>query len=468
MDSSLGAGFQTFNSKLGYLLFFGSYTPGGISNNWGIYNVATQKFYPCNFDYSVMTAHVASDGVGVDWVNLRAFFISDWVPPTTISGIHVVDLTTGTETAQANGTQISNGSGDSGWSTGAHVSADGYLWLWSFEANYSPWLQIEPNLLVQAAKIGMSNSFGPVEGSTPLPNSIVPFGFYGQCGVFSAGLFESLNILDETGFTNIEAATCPDTYTRVCGWTTVTSDTYLSSAGFTNSAIENKSDLTVDNLDIQGVFDDASITLEDLRAGAFDYADIYIFMVNWQNLGQGILKMRRGKLGEVTSSPQGWFTVELRGMTQLLQQQIVELYGPECRADLFDSRCALNAADYQATGHVVGVPTPTTITISIDTTPAHYVASDIWFQYGVINFTSGQNNGKTLEIKQWSHTLNLVTLYVTTGYPVAINDTFNILPGCDKTQPTCKTVFANLLNFRGEPFIPGNDAAFIYPDLGSG
>ena len=35
-------------------------------------------------------------------------------------------------------------------------------------------------------------------------------------------------------------------------------------------------------------------------------------------------------------------------------------------------------------------------------------------------------------------------------------------PACDKRFATCKAKFANALNFRGFPHLPGNDAAYGY------
>ena len=42
--------------------------------------------------------------------------------------------------------------------------------------------------------------------------------------------------------------------------------------------------------------------------------------------------------------------------------------------------------------------------------------------------------------------------------PYMLGDTYTIVAGCDKTAATCKARYANLVNFRGEPFIPGTDA----------
>ncbi len=115
--------------------------------------------------------------------------------------------------------------------------------------------------------------------------------------------------------------------------------TYTASTGYSRTAISNEASLSVDNLDVEGVFDSAAITEEDLRAGLFDQAEVRIFLVNWADPAMGILRLRRGWFGEVTLSEQGMFRTELRGMTQTLQQRVGALYSPECRADLGDMRC---------------------------------------------------------------------------------------------------------------------------------
>lgn len=116
-------------------------------------------------------------------------------------------------------------------------------------------------------------------------------------------------------------------------------DTYLASTGYSRTAIENDATLGVDNLDVKGFLDSETITVEDLRAGKFDYAQVRIFLVNWEDLSQGILKLRRGWLGEVLTTDTGLFNSELRGLAQTLSQNIGQVYSPECRADLGDDQC---------------------------------------------------------------------------------------------------------------------------------
>lgn len=120
-----------------------------------------------------------------------------------------------------------------------------------------------------------------------------------------------------------------------------TSDTYKASSSYNRSAIKNDDTLAVDNLDLTGVLDANDVDEVDLRRGLFDYASVEIFFVNWDDLAQGALKIRKGRLGEVTITANGLFFAELRGLTQAYSRRIGELYTPECRVDLGDSRCKI-------------------------------------------------------------------------------------------------------------------------------
>jgi len=118
-------------------------------------------------------------------------------------------------------------------------------------------------------------------------------------------------------------------------------ETYLAAVGYERSAIASGAELAVDETELLGLLDAASIDADELRAGLWDYAEVRIFAVNWADLTQGELKLRRGRLGEVIARDDGSFRAELRGLAQPLQATIGGLYQPECRADLGDVRCGL-------------------------------------------------------------------------------------------------------------------------------
>src|SRR5919109_5138794 len=119
-------------------------------------------------------------------------------------------------------------------------------------------------------------------------------------------------------------------------------DTYRADAGFERTAIRSDAGFAVDNLDLVGVSAEGGIVEDEVRAGLFDGAEIRVAFVNWQDPdGHGEIKLRRGTLGETRLTPQGYFHAELRGLAQPLAQSTLQLWSPECRADLGDARCTV-------------------------------------------------------------------------------------------------------------------------------
>jgi uncharacterized phage protein (TIGR02218 family) len=47
-------------------------------------------------------------------------------------------------------------------------------------------------------------------------------------------------------------------------------------------------------------------------------------------------------------------------------------------------------------------------------------------------------------------------------FAVAVGDRAEVIEGCDKTIATCAARFANAVNFRGEPYLPGIDLLTRY------
>jgi len=101
-------------------------------------------------------------------------------------------------------------------------------------------------------------------------------------------------------------------------------------------------------------------------------------------------------------------------------------------------------------------------------------AVDDWFNLGVITFESGPNAPQSFEIKDWVQSSSQITLFVPLPEIPGVGNAFRIVPGCDKRRTTCRNKFAlagttnyangNVINFRGEPDLPGQDAVLQYPD----
>ncbi len=225
---------------------------------------------------------------------------------------------------------------------------------------------------------------------------------------------------------------------------------YKAASGFTPSAIQNTSSLSVDNLDVEGLLTSGNITEEDIMAGRYDFAEIEIFLVNYNDISQGKLRLRRGWLGEVSMVKQQ-FIAEVRGLTQRLSQVIGELYSPSCRASFADSRCTINPSLYTVSGSVSSAIS------NLEFKDSSRTEAGGLYNFGKITFTSGANNGLSMEVKEFINGGHII-LVLPMPYNIAAGDNYNMTQGCDKTLSTCANQYNNVYNFRGEPHVPGLDS----------
>lgn len=224
--------------------------------------------------------------------------------------------------------------------------------------------------------------------------------------------------------------------------------TYEAGAGMTGSAVKASDRLDVDNFECLGLFDSARITAADLEAGLWDFATVKSFLVNHQSVGDGIIKLPgRGELGEVTLRDHT-FTAEFRGLSDHLNQAYADHYSPLCRAEFADSACGLNPATYTVSGTVTAVTDRRRFNDSARTEANDY------FTYGLLTFTSGDNDGYSMEVKDYTLSGGAFELVQALPFPIQIGDGYDVIAGCDKRFVTCKA-FGNSLNFRGEPHVPG-------------
>lgn len=231
---------------------------------------------------------------------------------------------------------------------------------------------------------------------------------------------------------------------------TVGGVTYKAATGYTPTAIQTTGGLSVDNLDVQAFFDSAAITEADIMAGKWDHAEVRVFRVNYLSLGDGIEKLRRGWLGEVSIGDAS-FVAELRGLTQILQQPIGRLVMPSCDADLGDSRCKVNLAPLTVTGTVTAVASNRQFTDSSRAEAAGY------FNFGKLTWTGGANAGYAMEVDLHSSG-GVLKLKLPMPYAISVGDTYSLYPGCGKRfNEDCGTKFNNKPNFRGFPHLPGRD-----------
>jgi uncharacterized phage protein (TIGR02218 family) len=256
--------------------------------------------------------------------------------------------------------------------------------------------------------------------------------------------------------------------------------TYHAATGFSPSATEGGSDLSVDNLEVTAFLDSTAINDADIRAGLYNFATIEIRQVNWADLTMGDMKIRKGSLGQV-SLGNGVFHAEIRGLTHFLSLAVGTTFGPACRADLGDNKCKVDLSKMIQNGSVASSTsqqqfTPNGGLTKIGTPTPTAPAPAKWFNDGVLVWTSGLNNTYRMEVTNWDGTV--IKLFEPMPRPIQAGDTFTIEPGCNKGSD-CNSKFVsiqlldgsftgsngNIANKRSEDFIPGQDAILNYPDI---
>jgi uncharacterized phage protein (TIGR02218 family) len=211
--------------------------------------------------------------------------------------------------------------------------------------------------------------------------------------------------------------------------------------------------------EVSGALVSAGIAEDDLAAGLYDDASVETWLVNWAAPDERLL-LDVAAIGEIRRAD-GAFVAEPRGIMHRLDEERGRLYRATCSADLGDAKCGVNLADPAFTAMAAVVRTDGTLGLAAELSGF----ADGWFTGGSLTWFAGQNAGLVAEIK--AHRLiggeAEFDLWQRAARPVAVGDTFRVTAGCDKRLATCRDKFANVLNFRGFPHMPGNDFVIRLP-----
>lgn len=161
----------------------------------------------------------------------------------------------------------------------------------------------------------------------------------------------------------------------------------------------------------------------------------------------GTVTLFQGRAGD----PQvNRFTAEVpvKSDSELLNVMVpTSLYQPGCLNDLFNSTCGLVKSTYG-----VAATATTATDASRRTFSTGLANASGYFDLGWAVCLTGGNAGVGRTIKSYASGV----LTAIQPWPVAVltGDTFTVYPGCDKSQATCNSKFANLIHFRGYPYVP--------------
>lgn len=231
--------------------------------------------------------------------------------------------------------------------------------------------------------------------------------------------------------------------------------------GLTAGALVQGVGLSVDNSEVVGALSDAAITEGDLLAGLWDGAELRMWEVDWQKLGNRRL-LFRGSLGEISCSG-GAFRAELRGLSEALSAAQGRVYHRGCSAMLGDHACGVDLTDARMFADVA-------VEDCEDGRVFRLAASGFdpgWFEGGNLRVLNGAAAGFHGVIKrdELRDGRREVELWRGLGRAVASGDRIRVTAGCDKRGETCRAKFSNFINFRGFPHLPSEDW-LLAPQLG--
>lgn len=228
---------------------------------------------------------------------------------------------------------------------------------------------------------------------------------------------------------------------------------HRAAPGMIPSAIRRTADFQPDSAEVEGALSHAALSAGDLARGRFDRAAVQIGMVDWETLDHEVLY--RGTIGSVAEEG-GRFTASLHSRKADLAIDPVPRTSPTCRAEFCGPDCGLSPARFTQEAAIAGfaeADNAVTLAALIPLEP---------YRGGSLRWLDGPHAGLTQRIVRLAGAEALVLdspldLAPPTGARVRLRE------GCDRTLATCAARFANAVNFRGEPFLPGNDLVTRYP-----
>lgn len=227
-----------------------------------------------------------------------------------------------------------------------------------------------------------------------------------------------------------------------------------ASPGMVPSSITESIGLDTDGLDVRGALCADAIRAKDLHAGRWDRARLSIFLFDWTQPDAGIRLLAVGELGAISFSGDV-FEAEFKGPAAKLDRIVAPYASPVCRAEFCDAACGLNRARFVHAAQIVAAG-GSSITVAMEGgSPVPQMG------FGKLRWLAGENCGL------WSEILNNdgpnIALAMPPAFAPQVGTGVELVEGCDKTLATCSARFGNAINFRGEPFLPGNDILTRYP-----
>jgi uncharacterized phage protein (TIGR02218 family) len=226
---------------------------------------------------------------------------------------------------------------------------------------------------------------------------------------------------------------------------------HAAAPGMVPSAIRRTIGTEPDSAEMAGALDHAALSAADLAGGRFEGAAVRVGLVDWETGESETLFA--GSVGALSQAGEA-FTAELLSAKAALERELVPRTAPTCRAEFCGPGCSLSAARFTHELEVSALdPASGAVQFS-------GIADPTALLWGEVRWVGGEAAGQSFGVIA----ADSAGLRFDRALPtdLALGARAVGLEGCDHTLETCATRFANAVNFRGEPFLPGNDLLVRY------
>lgn len=237
---------------------------------------------------------------------------------------------------------------------------------------------------------------------------------------------------------------------------------YSPIGGMIATASSRQMGLAERNQDFLGVLSSSGVEDADMQRAKFSNARVWCYVVDHE----------RPEIGAILEDSffitnQGWndtsWKAKTVGMTRVLALRAGAKASRTCGNDFGDAYglasvagCKANVASLVQSAKAVATVT-SRVVFTVENTLTGSPGDD-YFAHGKVVWLTGNNAGLTSFVARFTASTRTITLSlpVDADAPIEVGDTFDLYPGCDKTQNRCG-IYGQIENFHGSPYITGND-----------
>lgn len=224
-------------------------------------------------------------------------------------------------------------------------------------------------------------------------------------------------------------------------------EVYVTDSGYQFSGYDSTAKMSPDTIDLEGIAVTGGITRDQIAAGIYDNARVFVFATSWASPVEDEEPLAKYLFGKTTVRDDR-YVVQLMGLIDAVGQTEGSTFTPGCPYILGSVKCGVDLDALEEATTVLAVTSKSAF--QVDSAKA----AD-WYTLGTIEFTTGDNADAGVRMIKSHDASGNLTLFHPFQYDIADSDAVVIRPGCRKRfQEDCITKFSNGPNFGGYPHVP--------------